>query len=101
MVYHWHCHCARYSHIRQREVTLAATNSWVDFAKELEGNVQAEIRADTPSLLHQITNVATGGATVGIPGPGNTSILTPWQRWRFPIMLILGLAAVWYFLIRK
>jgi hypothetical protein len=74
---------------------------WTAFAKELQGDVQQEIRADAPSLLHQITNVATGGATAGIHGPGNPIIMTSWQRYHLPIMLILGAFAVWYFLIRK
>ena len=74
---------------------------WTSFAKELQGDVQQEIRADAPTLIHMITNKATGGATVGIPGPGNPIFLTPWQRFRFPIILILGVFAVWYFLIRK
>jgi len=75
---------------------------WTAFAKELQGDVQAEIRADAPSLLHQMTNLATGGATVGIPGPGNPIVLvsTFWTRFRIPIIGILALVAVWYFLLR-
>jgi len=75
---------------------------WTAFAKELQGDVQAEIRADAPSLLHQMTNLATGGPTVGIPGPGNPIVLVPtfWTRFRIPIIGILALVAVWYFLLR-
>jgi hypothetical protein len=76
--------------------------SWTDFAKELQGDVQSEIRADAPSLLHQLTNVATGGATVGIPGPGNHIILEPfWVRFRIPILGLGLLVVVWLLFLRK
>ena len=77
-------------------------NSWTDFAKELQGDVQSEIRADAPSLLHQLTNVATGGATVGIPGPGNPIVLEPfWVRFRIPILGLGLLVVVWLLFLRK
>lgn len=59
--------------------------------------MQSEILADAPSLIHGITNVATGGATVGIPGPGNPLIIIPtfWQRFHVYIIGIGILVALW------
>lgn len=75
--------------------------AWQDLATLIEGDVAREVAVDAPTVIHKIANIATGGVTASIPGPGDTvGFLSIWLRYRVIIVGLLAIGAIWYFFFR-
>ena len=73
---------------------------WSSFGQALVGDVQTEVIADAPGIIHGLTGTAVAATT-----PGGLTLAPPvptWRRVGIPIgLIVLVVVVVLYFVLRK